>query len=61
MSLYGLTYRAGPSMGALLLGSASTVAGFQWPVIAGALLCLVSIAFVMPHYKRLSAELEGTA
>ena len=61
MSLYGLTYRAGPSMGALLLGSASTVAGFQWPVIAGALLCLVSIAFVMPHYKRLSAELEGTS
>ncbi len=60
MSLYGLTYRAGPSVGALLLGSASTVVGFQWPVILGGLLCLVSIAAVMPKYKRLSTELEKT-
>jgi len=59
MSLYGLTYRAGPSMGALLLGSASTVFGFQWPVIGGALLCLVAIAVVLPFYKRLSVELEA--
>ena len=61
MSLYGLTYRAGPSVGALLLGSASTLVGFQWPVILGGALCLLSIALVIPGYKRLSSELEKTA
>ena len=61
MSLYGLTYRAGPSVGALLLGSASTLVGFQWPVILGGALCLFSIALVIPGYKRLSSELEKTA
>ncbi|MDG2033391.1 MAG: MFS transporter, partial [Rhodospirillales bacterium] len=61
MSLYGLTYRAGPSVGALVLGSASTVVGFQWPVIMGGVLCLLSIALVIPRYKRLSTELEKTA
>ena len=58
MSLYGLTYRAGPSIGALMLGSATTVIGFQWPVIIGAILCFFSIVAVLPHYKRLSTELE---
>ena len=60
MSLYGLTYRAGPSVGALFLGSASTVVGFQWPVILGGVLCLLSIAVVIPKYKQLSTELERT-
>ena len=59
MSLYGLTYRAGPSVGALLLGSASTLVGFQWPVILGGALCLFSIALVIPGYKQLASELEN--
>ena len=58
MSIYGLTYRAGPAIGALLMGMASTWAGLQVPVAAGATICLISLIFVLPHYKRLAVELE---
>ena len=59
MSLYGLTYRAGPAIGALLMGSVSTWIGLQIPVAGGAIICLISIAVILPHRKRLASELEG--
>ena len=40
MSLYALSYRAGPAFGALLMGTASTYFGLQLPVIAGAVIFL---------------------
>ena len=59
MSLYSLTYRAGPAIGALLMGSLSTWIGLQIPVAGGALICLISIAIILPHQKRIASELEG--
>ena len=58
MSLYGLTYRAGPALGALIMGGASTYFGLQIPVAAGAILCLVTVLIMLPKRKRLAAEME---
>jgi len=61
MSLYSLTYRAGPAMGALLMGGISTWTGLQVPVAGGAIICLIALAIIAPHRKRLASELEGTS
>ena len=61
MSLYSLTYRAGPAMGALLMGGISTWTGLQVPVGGGAIICLIALAIIAPHRKRLASELEGTS
>lgn len=59
MSIYALTYRAGPSLGALFMGTASTYFGLQTPVAAGAVLCLVALALFAPRRARVAAELEA--
>ena len=61
MSLYSLTYRAGPAMGALLMGGISTWTGLQVPVAGGAIICLMALAIIAPHRKRLASELERTS
>jgi predicted MFS family arabinose efflux permease len=40
LSIYGLSFRAGPALGALMMGAASEVFGLQLPVAAGAAVCL---------------------
>ncbi len=59
MSLYALTYRACPAMGALIMGTLSVWTGLQLPVILGACICILSILAVLPLMKRLVAGLEG--
>jgi MFS family permease len=39
MALYGMIFRGGPALGALVMGMASEQAGLRAPVAAGALLC----------------------
>lgn len=58
MSLYSLTYRAGPALGALLMGGLSIWTGLQIPVALGAGICLVALVMILPHRKRLAAEME---
>lgn len=41
MSLYGLVFRSGPAIGALLMGVASEWFGLQWPIAVSAALALV--------------------
>lgn len=41
MSLYSLNYRAAPSIGAMVMGGASTWVGLQAPISAGAVILLV--------------------
>jgi predicted MFS family arabinose efflux permease len=36
MSLYGVIFRSGPALGALIMGVASDLVGLQWPVAVGA-------------------------
>ena len=58
MSLFGLTYRAGPALGAFLMGAASTYVGLQIPVAGGAVICLIAIMFMYPKRKVLASEME---
>ena len=46
MSLWGLLNRSGPAVGALILGSISGFAGFQWPMLAGVVVSAVVAVFV---------------
>ncbi|MBT3991137.1 MAG: MFS transporter [Rhodospirillaceae bacterium] len=59
MSIFGLTYRAGPALGALIMGAASTYVGLQIPVAGGAVICLIAVLLMLPKRKRLAAEMEG--
>ncbi len=59
MSLFGLTYRAGPALGSLMMGAASTYVGLQIPVAVGAIICLIAITIMLPKRQRLAAEMEG--
>ena len=47
MSLYSLTFRGGPAIGALVFGGLSTSFGLQAPVMAGAVVCFVIAAAIM--------------
>jgi len=59
MSLYALTYRACPAVGALLMGALSIWTGLQLPIILGACISLAAIVAVLPRLKSLIAGLEG--
>jgi predicted MFS family arabinose efflux permease len=47
MSLYSLTFRGGPAIGALVFGGLSTSFGLQAPVMVGAVICFVIAAAIM--------------
>ena len=58
MALYGLIFRAGPAVGAVLMGSLSEHLGLQWPLALGA---LVSCGFWLStrlRHRRIAAALE---
>jgi predicted MFS family arabinose efflux permease len=58
MALYGMIFRAGPAMGAVIMGSLSEHFGLRWPLAVGA---MVSIAvWVMARMKQgqIAASLE---
>jgi predicted MFS family arabinose efflux permease len=46
-SIYSLTFRGGPAIGALAFGGLSTHFGLQAPVMAGAVICCVLAAWIM--------------
>ena len=58
MSLYGLIFRGGPAVGALLMGVTSEAVGLRWPLAAGAALTLVACATIWLRRARLDAALE---
>lgn len=58
LSLYGLSFRAGPAAGALIMGVASEFYGLQAPVIAGALICLVAWFWTRRRMTEIAAALE---
>lgn len=59
MSLYTLTYRVGPSIGALTMGSLASLYGFPAPVAGGAVLLLLFWIAVLPRFRRVATGLEG--
>ena len=58
LSLYGLSFRAGPAMGALIMGIASEFVGLQTPVIIGAMLCLLGWFWARTRLRVIANSLE---
>lgn len=58
MSLFGIIFRAGPGVGALLMGWTADVTGLAWPVGIGAALALAAFIVANTRRDRLQAALE---
>ena len=58
MSLYGLTWRGIPAIGALMMGGLSSWAGLQAPLIGGGLLCIGLWAMILPRKRGLTSFFE---
>ncbi len=61
MGFYGMIFRAGPSMNALLLGAFSEHFGMRWPVFAGACVCALGWLWIRPLQARIEHALEAAA
>ena len=58
MSIFGIIFRTGPGMGALLMGWIADATGLAWPVGIGASLGLVAYIIANTRRERLQAALE---
>jgi len=58
LSLYGLTVRGMPAIGALIMGGAAESVGLRLPVAAGAILCFAVWAWVWRRRSFYAANLE---
>lgn len=58
LSVYGLTFRAGPALGALTMGALADRIGLAWPVLGGACLCLAAIVLLARRLRTVRAALE---
>jgi MFS family permease len=61
MGFYGMIFRAGPSLNALLLGAFSERFGLRLPVFAGALICVVAWVWIRPRQAAIERSLEDDA
>lgn len=61
MSLYGLNWRGAPAVGALAMGSVSSLVGLQAPVAGAAVICLLAWAVTLPRRHIIAKELEHIA
>ena len=61
MGFYGMIFRAGPSLNALLLGAFSEHFGMRLPVFAGALICLAAWLWIRPHQAAIEHSLDDEA
>jgi MFS family permease len=58
MALYGMIFRGGPALGALVMGIASERTGLRTPVAAGALLCALYWLWARPQQPLVADRLE---
>lgn len=58
LSLFGMFFRGGPALGALLMGWSADVVGLHWPVAVGAAIGLVAYGVGWLRRSRLRAALE---
>ncbi len=61
MALYGMIFRAGPSLGAVAMGTASTHFGLRSPLAIGAVLSIGFLALTLTRRKAIAAALEAPA
>jgi predicted MFS family arabinose efflux permease len=58
MAIYGMIFRGGPALGALVMGSLSAGFGLRLPVAAGAVCCGFVWLWAWLRQGRIAAELE---
>ncbi len=58
LSIYIMISRAFPSIGALIMGYAASFVGLRWPVLCGAVACLVFWLWARRRQGRMAAVLE---
>ncbi|MBM3485133.1 MAG: MFS transporter [Alphaproteobacteria bacterium] len=58
MSLYGMIFRGGPAVGALIMGWLSEYFGLQAPVIGGGILCIMVALITVRRLATIRATLE---
>lgn len=59
LSLYGLSFRAGPALGAMIMGVASDAMGLRLPVAIGAALCVLCWLWAYKRRRQMEAVLEA--
>ena len=59
LGLFGMIFRAGPALGALVIGRIGDAYGLTWPVLIGAVVGLVAYVFAWSRRHRLRAALEA--
>jgi predicted MFS family arabinose efflux permease len=59
MALYGMIFRGGPALGALVMGVASEHIGLRAPVAAGAILCALYWLWARPQQPLVAGQLES--
>lgn len=58
ISVYGMIFRAGPAVGALVMGALSEYLGWEWPVAGGAILCIATWIWGRRKTAAITASLE---
>ena len=61
LSIFGLTFRGVPALGALVMGAASESVGLRWPLATGAFLVLLSLIWAWRQLSGISSSLEAQA
>lgn len=59
LSIYGMTFRVAPAMGAFLVGAASEWVGLRWAMGVSAVLCVGIWAAAHARRKRIAAAIEA--
>jgi predicted MFS family arabinose efflux permease len=57
LSLFGLIFRGGPALGALVMGAASEIVGLQAPVAAGTIVGLIASVLIWRHRGAIAKNL----
>jgi MFS family permease len=60
MALYGMIFRAGPALGAVITGTASVHFGLRLPLAVGAVVSIACWALTLNRRKAIVASLEDT-
>ncbi|MBM3533009.1 MAG: MFS transporter [Alphaproteobacteria bacterium] len=59
LGIYGIIFRGGPALGALIMGALSELWGLRWPVAGGAILALLYYAWFWRRLPGMTRSLEG--
>lgn len=58
LSLWGMTGRAGPALGALIYGVAAEIGGLRWPVVIGCAVALLACTYAWRRQPQMARALE---